>query len=349
MVGTHGPEGRTPESGAIHSPTLYRPGWTSGSSRVCGYRSLSIPLAPACSLSPASLEGRLKFLPNESRMSEAQPTSPEQDLELLRSTAVGAGIIASGYFRRNLKTWTKENASPVSEADIVLDKFLHASLLAARPGYGWLSEESVDDLQRLNHERVFVVDPIDGTRGFIRGEDSWTVSVAVVENGVAVAGVVYAPARDELYDAFIGGGARLNGKPIVRVTQPGRSAIIPAPGAVHQELQDAGLSYTRGPYYPSLAYRLVQVATGRLDAVVARRGSQDWDIAGAAVILAETGIAFEDVCSGPPRFNMADVRHGALAALSDESLKPVIHKTLRHIYGCPAEADIPADLERRTT
>jgi len=281
-------------------------------------------------------------------MPEAQATSPEQDLELLRSTAVGAGIIASGYFRRNLKTWTKENASPVSEADIVLDKFLHASLLAARPGYGWLSEESVDDLARLNHRRVFVVDPIDGTRGFIRGDDSWTVSVAVVEDGVAIAGVVYAPARDELYDASIGGGARLNGKPIVRLVQPGRSAVIPAPGAVHQELQEAGLHYTRGPYFPSLAYRLVQVATGKLDAVVARRGSQDWDIAGAAVILAEAGIGFEDVCSGKPLFNTADVRHGALAALSDESLKAVVHQALRRVYGCPAETEITADLERRT-
>ena len=281
-------------------------------------------------------------------MPEAQPTSPEQDLELLRSTAVGAGIIASGYFRRNLKTWTKENASPVSEADIVLDKFLNASLLAARPDYGWLSEESVDDLKRLRHERIFVVDPIDGTRGFIRGEDSWTVSLAVVENDVPIAGVVYAPARDELYDAYIGGGARCNGKPLVPNRHPGRPAIIPAPGAVHQELQDAGLHYTRGPYYPSLAYRLVQVATGRLDAVVARRGSQDWDIAGAAVILNEAGIGFEDVCSGPPRFNLEDVRHGALAALSDQSLKPVVHKALRRIYGCPAESEFTADLERRT-
>ena len=180
-------------------------------------------------------------------------TTAAEDRELLRSVAVNAGIIAAGYFRTDLKTWTKENASPVSEADIVLDKFLHSSLLAARPHYGWLSEESVDDLERLKHDRVFVVDPIDGTRGFIRGEDSWTVSVAVVEHGVPVAGVVYAPARDELYDASIGGGARLNGKPIIRVAQPGRSAVIPAPGAVHQELQDAGLNYTRGPYYPSLA------------------------------------------------------------------------------------------------
>jgi 3'-phosphoadenosine 5'-phosphosulfate (PAPS) 3'-phosphatase len=124
-------------------------------------------------------------------MAEAPLPSYELDLELLRTAAVTAGIIASSYFRRDLKTWTKENASPVSEADIVLDKFLHSALTTARPGYGWLSEESADDLQRVDRPRTFVVDPIDGTRGFIRGEDSWTVSLAVVERGVPVVGVVY--------------------------------------------------------------------------------------------------------------------------------------------------------------
>lgn len=270
-------------------------------------------------------------------MQLAAPTTAADDRELLRSAAVTAGIIAAGYFRKDLKTWTKENASPVSEADIVLDKYLNNALLSARPDYGWLSEESVDNPERLSHRRVFVVDPIDGTRGFIRGEDSWTVSLAVVEDGVAIAGVVYAPVRDEMYDAAIGDGARLNGKPLIRQRHPGRTApLIPAPGAVHQELQAAGLDYTRGPAYPSLAYRLVQVATGKLDAAVARRGSQDWDIAAAALILEESGIGFADVCVGFPQFNKRDVRHGALAALSDMSLKPLVHAALIKVYGCPA-------------
>ncbi|WIY53476.1 3'(2'),5'-bisphosphate nucleotidase CysQ [Devosia sp. YIM 151766] len=259
------------------------------------------------------------------------------DLELLRSTAVAAGIIASSYFRKDVKSWTKENSSPVSEADIVVDRFLAASLLQARPSYGWLSEETVDNPSRLDCERVFVVDPIDGTRAFLRGEDYWTISLAVVENGVPVAGVVYAPARDEMYDAYRGGGARLNGQPLVRTRRAGAPPLIPAPGAVHQEMQAAGLHYTRGPAYPSLAYRLVQVATGKLDAAVARRGSQDWDIAGAATILAESGLDFADVCVGFPQFNRRDVRHGALAALSDMSLKPLVHAALLKVYGCPPE------------
>jgi myo-inositol-1(or 4)-monophosphatase len=275
------------------------------------------------------------------------PTTYQSDLELLRTAAVTAGIIAASYFRRDLKTWTKENSSPVSEADIVLDKFLFSALTTARPDYGWLSEETADDLKRLEHKRIFIVDPIDGTRGFIKGEDSWTVSLAVVENGVPVAGVVFAPARDEMYCAYSGGGATLNGKPIARRTPPDRMApLIPAPGAVHQELQAAGLEYTRGPAYTSLAYRLVQVATGRLDATVVRRGAQDWDIAGAAIVLAETGVAFEDACMGAMQFNRAEIRHGALAAFAQVSLREVLCGALIKVYGCP---EPQLDLERKTT
>lgn len=270
-------------------------------------------------------------------MAEAYLTSPDDDLELLRACAVNAGIIASGYFRRDLKTWTKDNASPVTEADILVDRFLCDALLGARPDYGWLSEETADDGQRLNCHRAFIVDPIDGTRGFIRGDDSWTVSLAVVEDGIPIASVVYAPARDELYDAYIDGGARLNGKPLRRKQVLRRGPVIPAPGAVHQELQAAGLDYVRGPYMPSLAYRLVQVATGALDAAVVRRGSQDWDLAGAALILSESGIGFEDVCSGAIRFNKPDVRHGPLAAVTDATLRPLIHEVMRKVYGCPVD------------
>lgn len=267
----------------------------------------------------------------------APATTYSDDLELLRSSAVAAGIIASSYFRRDVKSWTKENSSPVSEADILVDRYLAASLLQARPDYGWLSEETADNPSRLDCERVFVVDPIDGTRGFLRGEDSWTVSLAVVENGVPVAGVVYAPVRDEMYDAVKGEGARLNGKELTRRRRAGAEPVIPAAGAVHQEMQAAGLHYTRGPYYPSLAYRLVQVATGKLDAVATRRGSQDWDIAAAALILDECGLHIADVCTGFPQFNKRDVRHGALAALSDMSLKPLVHAALIKVYGCPGQ------------
>jgi myo-inositol-1(or 4)-monophosphatase len=267
-----------------------------------------------------------------------------EDLELLRSNAVAAGILALAYFRQPLKTWSKDNASPVTEADILVDQFLKSSLTGARPDYGWLSEESIDDPARLDKRRVFVVDPIDGTRAFIRGEDCWTVSLAVVEDGIAVAGVVYAPARDEMFDAVLDGGACFNGHPLMRPVPVGDLTVIPAPGAIHRELEAAGIEYEHGPALPSLAYRLVQVATGRFAAVAGRRGAHDWDIAGAAIILSECGVAFDDVCAGTIRLNRSDTRHAALAAIADRTLKTPLHDALRHVYGCPsveADAELP--------
>ncbi|MCD7059226.1 3'(2'),5'-bisphosphate nucleotidase CysQ [Pelagibacterium xiamenense] len=268
-------------------------------------------------------------------MSTAAPSPAQDDLALLRSAAVHAGIIGLGFFRTDLKTWTKNITSPVTEADIAIDTFLGQALLGARPDYGWLSEEQVDTTDRLDHRRVFVVDPIDGTRGFIKGEDSWCVSLAVVEDGIPVAGVVYAPARDEMYAAALGRGATLNGQPLRASYRGDADRLIPAPGAVHTELQSAGLVYEKGPMYPSLAYRLVQVARGKLDATVARRGAQDWDIAGADIILAEAGADFRDACAGRPHYNRADTRHGALAATADPSLKDMLCDALRTVYGCP--------------
>ncbi len=260
----------------------------------------------------------------------------EEDLELIRSAAVSAGIIATGFFRQDVKTWSKENSSPVSEADYAVDRYLKATLLAERPDYGWLSEETADDLVRLGRSRIFVVDPIDGTRGYLHGDDSWTICIAVVEDGIPIAGVVYAPIRDEFYEATLGGGSYLNGEPLQRRARVGNTGpIMPAPDAVHRELDARGIAYVRGPAVRSLALKLVQVASGELDIAISRRGAQDWDIAAASLILSECGIVLEDVCCGAPTYNKQEIRHGAIAAMADDSLKDDIHEVLRNIYGCP--------------
>ena len=136
------------------------------------------------------------------------------DLELLKLAAAAGGELAMKFFRQNPAVRSKLGGSPVTDADTEVDELLRTRLLAARPHYGWLSEETADDPAQRSHDTIFVVDPIDGTRGFIKGEDSWTVSLAVVEDGIAVAGVVFAPARDEMFDAALGEGARLNGRPL---------------------------------------------------------------------------------------------------------------------------------------
>lgn len=239
-----------------------------------------------------------------------------------------------GYFRRDIKTWSKKNSSPVTEADFLVDEFLKQTLLAARPQYGWLSEETTDDLARLNKQTIFVVDPIDGTRGFIRGDNGWSISLAIVKDGVAIAGVIYAPARDELYEAIKNGGAKLNSAPLQAPDKNNEPPVIAAADAVYKKLKPTGLEFEHGPHMPSLAYRLVQVATGKLDIAIGRRGAQDWDIAAASVILSECDIMLEDACLGAPTFNREETRHGALAAMIDNSLRAVVNDALIEVYGC---------------
>ena len=116
---------------------------------------------------------------------------PEPDLALLRDAAKAAGEIATKHFRKDPEAWDKgAGQGPVTEADIEVDTMLREELTAARPDYGWLSEETADNATRLDRERVFVVDPIDGTRAFMDGKTGFSHALAVVEQGVPVAAVV---------------------------------------------------------------------------------------------------------------------------------------------------------------
>ena len=130
----------------------------------------------------------------------------DSDLALLSEVAQEAGELAMRFWRQDPKVWDKGVDGPVSEADFEVDAFLRDHLRAARPGYGWLSEETPDDLAQRAASRLFVVDPIDGTRAYIGGEATWAHSLAVVEDGHPVAGVVHLPVRRKTYAAARGQG-----------------------------------------------------------------------------------------------------------------------------------------------
>lgn len=243
-----------------------------------------------------------------------------EDLPLLRDAAREAGVIAMRYFGKNPQVWMKGGTSPVSEADHAADAYLRETLLAARPDYGWLSEETADDPIRLVARRTFVVDPIDGTRGFLEGLRSWCVSVAVVEDGRTLAGVLECPAREETYWALPGKGAFRNGRPI-RVRAPGQTADVAGPKPLIDLLPAEWQGrLNRVPHIPSLAYRLAMVANGALDATFVKPNAHDWDIAAADLILREAGGALLDQHGHAPRYAGEVIRHGALAAGSGELL-----------------------------
>jgi myo-inositol-1(or 4)-monophosphatase len=242
------------------------------------------------------------------------------DLALLRDAAREAGIIAMRYFGNNPQVWMKGGTSPVSEADHAADAYLRETLLKARPDYGWLSEETADDHARLSARRTFVVDPIDGTRGFLDGLHSWCVSVAVVENGRSLAGVLECPAKQETYWARPGEGAFLNSRRI-HVRALGETVDIGGPKPLVDRMPEAWQArLRRAAYIPSLAYRLAMIANGKLDATFVKPNAHDWDIAAADLILREAGGALLDRNAKPPRYAGEVTSHGALAAGSDEML-----------------------------
>lgn len=237
------------------------------------------------------------------------------DLALLEDAAREGGRIALRYFRQNPEVWFKAGDSPVSEADFAVDRFLFEALSAARPDYGWLSEETADSPERLERQRTFVVDPIDGTRAFVAGKATWCVSVAVVERGRSLAGVLDCPALGETFVATAGGGAALNGKGIaVRRPEEVIRATGPKDFLAHLPQFWQG-RVERMPHVPSLAYRIAMIAKGALDATFVRSGSHDWDLAAADLILAEAGGRLAGADGSPPRYAVsADPHQGPLVA-----------------------------------
>lgn len=214
---------------------------------------------------------------------------PESDVVLLERTVREAGAIARAAFERPHKAWSKKDGSPVTEADLAVNRYLAEHLRGARPAYGWLSEESEDDPARFSAARVFVVDPIDGTIAFLKRRPHFTVCAAVVADGRPVAGAVYNPMTDESFAAAKGEGARLNGVPI-RVserTELAGSRIL----ASRSVFQDGrfGWPELHQENRNSSAYRLALVAAGVFDAAISLTGKHDWDIAAAELIAEEAG------------------------------------------------------------
>jgi myo-inositol-1(or 4)-monophosphatase len=226
----------------------------------------------------------------------------------------------------------KDDGSMLTPVDLETDAILKARLTAARPDYGWLSEETADDPSRLQRRRIFLVDPIDGTRAYVRGRPWFCVSIAVVEDGAPVAGVVLAPALGEEFTATAGGGAFLNGE-----------TIAPSDAEALEDAAMVGDAAMFGhPSWPqpwpqmrieprnSLAYRMCLVACGAFDAALAPGPKRDWDLGAADLIAREAGAVSCDVKGGRFVFNRPEPTQlgmlaagPALAALILKRLEPI--------------------------
>jgi myo-inositol-1(or 4)-monophosphatase len=254
-----------------------------------------------------------------------------RDAGLLTDTVREAGALALSMFRTDLKSWTKGASSPVSEADIAANELIASRLRSATPGYGWLSEESVDDEARLGKQLVWIVDPIDGTRGYIAGREDWCVSVALVADARPLLAAVFAPASDEFFFAQRGGGSWLNGAALHAT--PGTAldfSRMAGPKPLVERLNRSGGEISLYPRIGSLALRLCRVAQGRLDAAFAGGQSRDWDLAAANLIVQEANGSMTALSGDAILYNRREVTHGVLVAAGRDRHASIVEQFRNH-------------------
>jgi myo-inositol-1(or 4)-monophosphatase len=239
----------------------------------------------------------------------------QRDSALLVAAVREAGALGLSLFRTELKNWTKGASSPVSDADIAVNDLLEARLRSATPDYGWLSEESADDSSRLGKHLVWVVDPIDGTRGYLAGKEDWCVSVALVENESPLLAAVFAPASDEFFFAARGQGATCNGMALHATSGAELDfSRVAGPKPLVERLKKTLGDITLHPRIGSLALRLCRVADGRLDAAFAGGQSRDWDLAAADLIVHEADGNMTALSGDAILYNRPEVTHEVLVA-----------------------------------
>jgi myo-inositol-1(or 4)-monophosphatase len=209
--------------------------------------------------------------------------------ETADETVVRRDRFAGGPARSFLSSLADDER--IFAADLAVDRTLRETLTAARPAYGWLSEESSDNGARLQRERVWMVDPIDGTRAFLKQKPEWTVAAALVEAGRPVIGVIFNPVTDELFHAVKGTGAYCNGEPL-RVSDPvalESARLLASGGLLRRRIWDRSWPEIETVWVNSVAYRLALVAAGRFDATLSLSAKHDWDLAAAALLVQEAG------------------------------------------------------------
>jgi len=238
----------------------------------------------------------------------------------LEAVVRGAGALAREAFGKPIKTWLKERGSPVTEIDMAVDALLRRELAMIAPDAGWLSEETPP--AGLAAPRLWIVDPIDGTRAFIGGQPDWTVSVALVEAGRPIVAALYAPVTEEFFLAAAGAGARRNGIPIsVSRGDAIAGARIGGPKGLLDRLGAVVPDLAIVPRVHSLALRLVRVADGTIDIALAGRDARDWDLAAADLLVHEAGGAVTTPEGARIAYNGATATHGGLVAASKPRLR----------------------------
>jgi myo-inositol-1(or 4)-monophosphatase len=222
-----------------------------------------------------------------------------------------AGLEALRFVVDGFETIQKPDQSPVTSADLAVNQTLQSRLTSAFPQDGWLSEESPDNLDRLQKRRVWVVDPIDGTKAFINGEPEFCISVALIELGQPVVAGIFNPSTDELFTATRGGGLRLNGKSVPPQDTCGDRKPVVALRPCERKIgrfRSLDMS-TKSHPIRSIAWALALTATSRIEAVATLEPENEWDVAAGALLIAEAGGTISDGRGHDLTFNRREPRY----------------------------------------
>jgi myo-inositol-1(or 4)-monophosphatase len=255
-----------------------------------------------------------------------------EDMALAQKAVLAAGEIVMSYFNTDIKVIEKSPNNPVTEADFKADETLKSILLDKRPNYGWLSEETKDDGSRNKKDFVWIVDPIDGTRAFIKGLPHFSISVALIYKNKPVLGIIYNPATKENFYAILGKGAFKNGNPIepTNNNKLEGAKILGDNGMFNSKLWPKKWPKMDIQQRNSIAYRIALVAAGEFDGAIATTPKNDWDIAAGMIIANEAGAIISDHKGNEYELNGALALQSSVV-VSNKFIRAEILDRLSHI------------------
>lgn len=250
-------------------------------------------------------------------MGEMKTTDYRREIDTAVQAAREAGAIISGYYDGTVEVREKGHDNPLTAADLESNARIRSLVAAAFPDDGWLSEETADSTERLTRRRVWVVDPLDGTKEFIQHIPEFCVCIALVEDGRPVVGVEYNPATSRLYVAARGRGTTMNGQP-VRVSP---TAVVAEARVMASRSEDK-----RGEWDPfkahcrvvltgSVAFKLAELSAGNGDATFTLTPKNEWDICAGSILVEEAGGKVTGLDGRPLVFNQpSPLRPGMIAS-----------------------------------
>ena len=210
---------------------------------------------------------------------------------LVKESILEAGKLALKWFKKDPEQWEKDDGSLVSKADIEINDLLNKLLKNKNPEFGWLSEENEDDKSRLNKKITFVVDPLDGTKAFLEGKREFSISIAIVKNGLPISGIIFSPSTGEMFEAEKNKGSWKNNKKIVisKYKKLEKCKMIAFKPMFSHPAWKKPWPKMNVENRNSIAYRMALVASGQYDAMMALNSKNDWDIAAGDLLISESG------------------------------------------------------------